>query len=145
MEFKDAVKQIQLNERTVGEVADGWEAFRNRYTSFIRSKGPDFANKYAEQWLGDIDGFKGVDNLKSRLDSIGVKLEPKVDDILFKVVDRINASNMKDIESKKNRQQEIEKSAAERQEKLKNRRVEVVQREAEAEAREAKLAATSKA
>jgi hypothetical protein len=140
MEFKEAAKQIQLNERTVGEVADGWEAFRNRYTGFLKSKGPQVANNYAEQWLGEINGFKGIDNLKSRLESIGVKLEPKVDDILFKVVDRINAGNVKDVESKKNRQQEIEKAAAERQEKLKGRRAEVVQREADAEAREAKLA-----
>jgi len=140
MEFKEAVEQIQLNERTVGEIADGWEAFRNRYTSLIKAKGADFANKYAEQWLGEIDGYKGLDNLKSRLDSIGIKLEPKVDEILFKVVDRINSKQVGEAAAKKAKAQEREQHVADRQKSLEARREAVKQREAEAEAREAELA-----
>jgi hypothetical protein len=90
MEFNNAVERAQLlTERRVTDIVRDWVGkggFRDTYLKNFASKGQEFANEQAENWLGSVEDFKGVDQLKALLQKAG-HYNAKVDDPLFKIVE----------------------------------------------------------
>ena len=86
MQFSDAV---ELSERHVMEIVKDWPGFKTSYAKLLKAKGQEAANQYAKQWLGPMEGYKGVEDLKARLTKAGVQLDPKVDEIMLKVLDSV--------------------------------------------------------
>jgi hypothetical protein len=86
MKLNDAIEKPMLNERTLMQMARDWAGFKTQYTNTLKTKGQAAANQYAAQWVGPMEGYKGIDSLKNELAKQGVQVD-KADEILFKVVD----------------------------------------------------------
>lgn len=86
MQFSDAV---DLNERHVMEIVKDWPGFKTSYAKILKAKGQEAANQYAKQWLGPMEGYKGIEDLKARFAKAGITLDPKADEIMLKVLDSV--------------------------------------------------------
>jgi hypothetical protein len=87
MDFNNVIDATVLNERYVADIVKDWAGpggFREKYTEILKAKSQNAANAWAEKWLGNVHDFKGIQDLKTRLQKAEKYMDS--DETLLKVV-----------------------------------------------------------